>query len=133
MRLCTTTRADATRAASSIATSLLGSIASSGLPLGIACALFFGKQVGIFAASWAAIKCGVAPLPRGVTWQMLYGVALVGGIGFTMSLFIGALAFTSDALLTEAKIGIFAGSVLSATAGIFVLRGAARRSQLASE
>ncbi len=98
------------------------------LPLGIAAGLFFGKQAGIFAFSWIAVKSGIAPLPPGVTWRMLYGVALLGGIGFTMSLFIGALAFNSDALLTETKLGVFAGSSLAALAGYLVLRGAVARS-----
>jgi Na+:H+ antiporter, NhaA family len=96
------------------------------LPLGVACGLFFGKQVGIFATSWAAVKAGIAPLPHGVTWRMMYGVALIGGIGFTMSLFIGTLAFQSDAILTETKIGVFAGSIFAAIAGFLVLRGEKR-------
>jgi NhaA family Na+:H+ antiporter len=96
------------------------------LPLGIAAGLVFGKQIGILATSWAAVKAGVASLPRGVTWRMMYGVALLGGIGFTMSLFIGTLAFQSDALLTEAKIGVFGGSLLAAIAGYLVLRGEGR-------
>ena len=97
------------------------------LPLGIACGLFFGKQIGIFGASWIAVKSGLAPLPRGVSWHMMYGVALLGGIGFTMSLFIGSLAFKSDELLTETKLGVFAGSLLAAVAGYLVLRGAVSR------
>ena len=92
------------------------------LPLGVACGLFFGKQIGIFATSWAAVKAGIAPLPHGVSWRMMYGVALIGGIGFTMSLFIGTLAFQSDALLTETKLGVFGGSLLAAIAGFIVLR-----------
>lgn len=107
-------------------------IALSALPLGIACGLFFGKQIGIFAASWIAIRSGIAPLPHGATWRTMYGIALLGGIGFTMSLFIGALAFDSDTLLTETKIGVFAGSVLAAVAGFAVLRGAASRAPAAA-
>ncbi|HEY5427308.1 MAG TPA: Na+/H+ antiporter NhaA [Candidatus Tumulicola sp.] len=99
----------------------------SALPLGIATALFFGKQLGIFAFSWIAVKTRIAPLPQGVTWPMMYGVALLGGIGFTMSLFIGTLAFDSDALLTETKLGVFVGSALAALAGYVVLRRAVAR------
>lgn len=101
---------------------LTPAVAFGALPLGIACGLFFGKQIGIVAAAWVAIRSGIAPLPHGVTWPMLYGTAVLGGIGFTMSLFIGSLAFGSDALLAETKIGVFAGSVISAVVGIFVLR-----------
>jgi Na+:H+ antiporter, NhaA family len=96
------------------------------LPLGVAAGLFVGKQAGIFAFSWLTVKLGIAPLPRGATWPMIYGLALLGGIGFTMSLFIGSLAFESNALLTETKIGVFAGSILAALAGYIVLRVAER-------
>jgi Na+:H+ antiporter, NhaA family len=99
---------------------LLGS-----LPLGIIAGLFLGKQIGIFTFSWIAVKTGIARLPHGATWRMMYGVALLGGIGFTMSLFIGSLAFDSNALLTETKIGVLTGSVLAALAGFLVLRWAA--------
>jgi NhaA family Na+:H+ antiporter len=92
------------------------------LPLGIAVALFFGKQAGIFGFSWLAVKTGLAPMPKAVNWPMLYGVALLGGIGFTMSLFIATLAFADAGVLGEAKIGIFAGSALSALAGCLVLK-----------
>src|SRR5262249_14638253 len=63
------------------------------LPLGIAAGLFMGKQVGVFAASWAAIRLGFCRLPQGLSWTAFYGVCLLTGIGFTMSLFIGSLAF----------------------------------------
>ncbi|MBV8372516.1 MAG: Na+/H+ antiporter NhaA [Candidatus Eremiobacteraeota bacterium] len=92
------------------------------LPLGIALGLFFGKQLGIFGSAWAVVKTGIAPLPHGVTWRMMYGAALLGGIGFTMSLFIGTLAFSSDSLMLETKLGVFGGSALAATAGYLVLR-----------
>jgi NhaA family Na+:H+ antiporter len=96
------------------------------LPLGIALGLFAGKQLGIFSFAWLAIRSGVARLPKGATLPMLYGVSLLGGIGFTMSLFIGTLAFDDDALLTEMKIGVFAGSILSALIGYVVLKRACR-------
>jgi len=93
------------------------------LPLGIAAGLFLGKQLGIFGGVAAAVRLGLAPPLRGATWLQLWGVAMLGGIGFTMSLFIGALAFPDDpALVEEAKLGILAGSLFSAIAGYAVLR-----------
>jgi NhaA family Na+:H+ antiporter len=90
--------------------------------LGIAGGLFLGKQAGIFAGVWGADRLRIAPRPRGVTWLQLYGLALVAGIGFTMSLFIGGLAFPGDALLLEeVKVGVLAGSIASALAGVAVL------------
>src|SRR3990167_3411395 len=93
------------------------------LPLGIAAGLFLGKQIGIFGSVWLAVKLGVAGRLRGATWLQVYGVAMLCGIGFTMSLFIGGLAFPGDALLIEeAKIGILMGSLLAALTGFAVLR-----------
>jgi len=93
------------------------------LPLGIALGLFAGKQLGIFASVWIAIKTGFAPRLGNATWLQIYGVAMLCGIGFTMSLFIGALAFPGQPLLIEeAKIGVLMGSVLSAIIGYLILR-----------
>jgi NhaA family Na+:H+ antiporter len=93
------------------------------LPLGIAAGLFLGKQLGIFAAVWLAVRVGIATPLRGATWLQVYGVAMLCGIGFTMSLFIGALAFPGDLVRQEdAKLGILAGSFLSAIGGYLVLR-----------
>ena len=93
------------------------------LPLGIAAGLFFGKQIGIFASVWLAVKTGFAGRLGGATWLQVYGVATLCGIGFTMSLFIGALAFPGNALLIEeAKIGVLMGSFLSAVVGYCILR-----------
>ncbi|MBK5264351.1 MAG: Na+/H+ antiporter NhaA [Alphaproteobacteria bacterium] len=93
------------------------------LPLGIAAGLFLGKQLGIFGSIWLCVKFGLASQLRGATWLQIYGVALLCGIGFTMSLFIGALAFPHDpALVEEAKIGVLTGSILSALVGFTVLR-----------
>ena len=93
------------------------------LPLGIAAGLFLGKQFGIFAAVWLSVKFGIAQKLRGATWLQIYAVSMLCGIGFTMSLFIGALAFPGDALLIEeAKIGVLLGSFLSAVVGYAILR-----------
>jgi NhaA family Na+:H+ antiporter len=93
------------------------------LPLAIAAGLFLGKQIGIFGGVAAAVRLGLAAPLRGVSWLQLWGVAMLGGIGFTMSLFIGALAFPNDLALVEAaKLGVLAGSLLSAVAGYVVLR-----------
>lgn len=93
------------------------------LPLGIAAGLFLGKQIGIFGSIGLCVKFGLASKLRGATWLQIYGVALLCGIGFTMSLFIGALAFPGDpALVEEAKIGVLTGSVISAVVGFAVLR-----------
>lgn len=91
------------------------------LPLGIALGLFVGKQIGIFASIWAAVKMGVAVRPKDASWTQVYGVALLCGIGFTMSLFIGGLAFTDPAQGDAVKIGVLMGSIASALAGALVL------------
>ncbi|WP_077148760.1 Na+/H+ antiporter NhaA [Sphingopyxis sp. KK2] len=93
------------------------------LPLGIAAGLFLGKQVGIFGSVWLSVKFGIAGKLRGATWLQVYGVSLLCGIGFTMSLFIGGLAFPGTPLLIEeAKIGILMGSLVAAITGYAVLR-----------
>ncbi len=93
------------------------------LPLGIAAGLVFGKQIGIFGAIWLVVRLGWARRPRGATWPQVWGLSLLCGIGFTMSLFIGALAFPGQPLLIEeAKIGVLLGSLVSALAGFLVLR-----------
>ena len=93
------------------------------LPLGIAAGLFLGKQIGIFGSVWACVRFGVCQPLRGATWLQVYGVSLLCGIGFTMSLFIGALAFVgAPELIEEAKIGVLLGSLLSALAGFAVIR-----------
>lgn len=95
-----------------------------GVPLGIMLGLFFGKQIGIFGLCWLAIKMGIAKLPQGVSWLSLYGTAALCGIGFTMSLFIGSLAFeeTSVNLLFDERLGIIIGSLVSGLVGFFILR-----------
>jgi NhaA family Na+:H+ antiporter len=93
------------------------------LPLGIAAGLFVGKQLGIFGAVAVCVRFGLSSPLRGATWLQVWGVSILCGIGFTMSLFIAALAFPGDpARVEEAKLGILAGSFLSALVGYFVLR-----------
>lgn len=97
------------------------------LPLGIAAGLFVGKQIGVFAATWIGVKSGLARLPEGVGWRHVYGVACLTGVGFTMSLFIGSLAFGADETMNAVRLGVISGSVLSGLLGFAVLRTAARR------
>lgn len=93
------------------------------LPLGIILGLFVGKQIGVFGAAWLAVRMRWAGWPEGATMSQVYGVALICGIGFTMSLFLGLLAFPSSPQAQDAvKIGVLAGSLLSAIAGALVLR-----------
>ncbi|AKQ53571.1 Na+/H+ antiporter protein [Bordetella hinzii] len=96
------------------------------VPLGIALGLFLGKQLGVFGFSWLAIRLGIASLPRQASYRQLYGVALLCGIGFTMSLFIGALAFDSPDAIDATKIGVLAGTLCSAIAGYLLLRSGGR-------
>ncbi len=98
------------------------------LPLGIAAGLFIGKQVGILSAIWLAVRLGIAVRPDGASWVQLWGMAVLCGIGFTMSLFIGALAFPLHPLLVEeAKLGVLLGSLLSAVLGFALLRFAPQK------
>jgi NhaA family Na+:H+ antiporter len=93
------------------------------LPLGVAMGLLIGKQLGVFGSIWLACRAGLAMRPTNSSWPQLYGASLLCGIGFTMSLFIGALAFPTDAALADgAKIGVLAGSLLSGALGFLVLR-----------
>jgi len=98
------------------------------LPLGVAAGLFLGKQIGVFVSLWLSVKLRIAMIPGNASWSQIYGVCLLCGIGFTMSLFIGGLAFTDPLLIDEVKIGVLGGSILSAIAGYIVLRIAPRRS-----
>jgi len=96
---------------------------SAPLPLAVALGLFIGKQVGIFGAILTCVRLGFASPPRGATWPQIYGLSLLCGVGFTMSLFIGGLAFPNAPELAEqAKAGILTGSCLSALAGFLLLR-----------
>ena len=94
--------------------------------IGVALGLFIGKQLGVFTFAWLAVKVGLARLPGSVNWRHIYGVALLCGIGFTMSLFIGSLAFEGrgDNLLFDERLGIIAASTLSAVCGYLWLNRA---------
>ncbi len=92
------------------------------LPLGIMLGLFAGKQIGVFGFAWLAARLGLCRLPEGVSWVQLYGVALLAGIGFTMSLFIGTLAFGDPEHAAAVRLGVLGGSILSGLAGYLVLR-----------
>ena len=91
------------------------------ISLGILLGLFFGKQLGVFFASYLTIKCKITYLPKDSTWRAFYAVCLLTGIGFTMSLFIGNLSFSDPALIEVTKVGVLLGSVFSALAGILLL------------
>jgi NhaA family Na+:H+ antiporter len=102
---------------------LTGGPSLPALPVAIAAGLFVGKQVGVFGAVWGAVRLGWASRPAGASWAQVYGVSLLCGIGFTMSLFISGLAFEDRPdFVDAAKIGILGGSLLSAIAGWMVLR-----------
>jgi len=94
------------------------------LPLGIALGLFIGKQVGVMSFTWLSVRAGLCRLPDGTTWQQAYGVACLTGIGFTMSLFIGTLAFETQEQLNAVRLGVLMASACSAVLGVLVLRRA---------
>ncbi|MEP7705059.1 Na+/H+ antiporter NhaA [Paraglaciecola sp. 25GB23A] len=91
--------------------------------IGVVAGLFIGKQLGIFGACWLAVKLGFAKLPEGVTWLQIYAVSILCGIGFTMSLFVGSLAFEgySSEYLDSVKIGVLSASLFSACLGAFII------------
>ncbi len=91
------------------------------LGISIAAALLIGKTLGIFGFSWTAVKVGIADLPEGTGWWQLLGMAMLGGVGFTMALFIANLAFEPSGLLDEAKIGILSGSLIAGLIGYLVI------------
>jgi NhaA family Na+:H+ antiporter len=92
------------------------------VPLGVLCGLFFGKQIGVFLFSFLSIKLKLAEMPSNSNWIKFYGVGILTGIGFTMSLFVGNLAFMDHSTnLDSVKIGVLVGSTLSALVGYFLL------------
>lgn len=101
---------------------LSGDVFLGTLPVGIAAGLFIGKQIGIFGTIWMLVRLGLARMPARTSWRQLHAMAALCGIGFTMSLFIGGLAFqTSPHLLDATKIGVIGGSVISATVGAVLM------------
>ncbi len=94
------------------------------VPLGIMLGLVLGKPIGIFGATWLAVRAKLCRLPAGATWLHVLGVGLLGGIGFTMSLFIGMLAFPDPSYAASIRLGVLGGSVLAAISGYLVLRAA---------
>ena len=102
----------------------LNDILSSSITLGVLLGLVVGKFIGVLIFCWVAVKMKIAALPQGVSWKQIIGVALLAGIGFTMSLFITTLAFNDAQLVTDAKLGIFIASIISGAVGYFVLKKA---------
>ncbi|HEY7690280.1 MAG TPA: Na+/H+ antiporter NhaA, partial [Dongiaceae bacterium] len=95
--------------------------------------LFFGKQIGVCLAVFICVKLRLAKLPEGAGWLALYGVALLSGIGFTMSLFIGTLAWNHTYYAAPLRLGVLGGSLLSGVAGYLVLRLATQRLPAAAD
>jgi NhaA family Na+:H+ antiporter len=112
-------------------TGLTVSSLTAPVTLGVALGLLFGKQLGVIAFTWLAVTLRLARLPSGVTWKQLYGVACLTGVGFTMSLFIGTLAFDTTEHLNQVRLGVLAGSIASGCAGYLVLRLAGDAKQAA--
>jgi Na+:H+ antiporter, NhaA family len=100
---------------------------ADGVTLGIAAGLFIGKQLGVFGAVYASVRLGIARLPEDVGWPGLYGAGLLAGIGFTMSLFIGTLAWNTADYAAPLRIGVLGGSLLSGVVGYLLLLFALRR------
>ncbi len=104
------------------------------LPLGIAAGLFIGKQVGVFGFAWLAVKTGLTKLPDALSWPQIHGLSCITGVGFTMSLFIGTLAFDSAVQIDSVKLGVLSGSLLSGLTGVLVLMlSAAPQREVSSE
>lgn len=100
----------------------------SGVTFGVAIGLFVGKQVGVLSFSWLAVQCRWVSLPRDVTWRLLYCVSVLCGVGFTMSLFLGTLAFSgNDMVLNEVRLGVLGGSILSGIVAIALLSVSLRK------
>jgi len=107
----------------------IASVVTDPVVIGVAVGLVLGKQLGITAAAWLTVRSGVASLPAGVTMRHVYGAAWLGGIGFTMSLFISDLAFGEGPLLALAKIAVLGSSVVAGIGGYLVLRSTPERAE----
>ena len=94
---------------------------------GIGAGLFFGKQFGVFGVATLAVKTGLAAKPDEISWKKLYGVSCLAGIGFTMSLFIGSLAFSDPALNDGVRLGVLTGSIMSGLLGALILSRSSKR------
>jgi NhaA family Na+:H+ antiporter len=97
---------------------------SSPVTWGVILGLIVGKPLGITFLSWLAVRSGIARLPSGIDWRDVFGVAWLGGIGFTMSLFITELAFAGEETADAARIGVLIGSLVAGVVGYFILRSA---------
>ena len=108
--------------------SAVAEAAGSSVGIAIFLGLVVGKPLGIVGASWLAVRAGIASLPRGVNWFHMLGLGFLGGIGFTVSLFITDLAFEDEAAVATAKIAILLASTFAAVAGAVVLKMGSARS-----
>ncbi|HSD09410.1 MAG TPA: Na+/H+ antiporter NhaA, partial [Candidatus Binatia bacterium] len=95
--------------------------------VGIALGLVLGKQLGVFGAVWLGVTAGLCRKPDATSWMQIYGLALLCGVGFTMSLFIGGLAFDDAAYGVQVRVGVLGGSALAAAMGAVVLKSAKRQ------
>ena len=107
----------------------LGEIAHP-VPLAIAAGLFLGKPIGVMLFSWLGVKLGLASIPNEINWKHIFGVSLLCGIGFTMSLFIGGLAFSAVDKAFDERLGIILGSLLSGIAGYVYLNIISKRTNM---
>jgi len=103
-----------------------GALLRDPVVVGVVLGLVLGKPLDVAGATWLGVRLGLVRLPAQLTWRLLWGAAFLCGIGFTMSLFIGALAFPDGARLDEVRAAVFAGSLISATLGVAVLAWGAR-------
>lgn len=118
-----------TNAGVAINSSSLSTIMSTPVSVGIILGLFVGKQVGIFVVSWILIKVNIAQIPSGVNVKHIFGASVLGGIGFTMSIFVSSLAFVDETILSSAKISIITASILSAIVGIVIFKSITTESE----
>ncbi len=105
-----------------ISASSISGFTSDPVAMGVGLGLLVGKVVGVVAFAWLAVRFGLGKLPRNTTWRHMTGMGLLAGIGFTVALFVASLAFDDAAATSAAKIGIFAGSIVSGLAGFILLR-----------